>query len=242
MQYSILSLGLAALAHGHSIMQSISVDGNDQGKLTGLRAPETNFPVEDVNSPNLACGQPGHVDSTVIQVPAGSQVAGYWWTDIYGGQHPDNPIAASHKGPVTYWLARVDDAATAGLEGLEWFKVAEDNLDTSTGTWGVDNVVSNDGWHSFHLPECIADGQYLLRVELLALHSAGGTGGAQFYGSCAQIEVTGGGDFSPAETAQIPGSYSAEDPSIKIAIYDASGVPNNSNQPYQAPGMRPITC
>jgi cellulase len=38
------------------------------------------------------------------------------------------------------------------------------------------------------MPSCVAPGQYLMRVELLALHSASTAGGAQFYMECAQIE------------------------------------------------------
>ena len=212
------------------------------GKLVGLRAPGTNFPVQDVNSPDMTCGQAGTTDGSVLTIPAGAQVGGFWWTNVNGQDHPDNPIASSHKGPVTYWLAQVDNAATAPHEGANWFKIAEDNLDTSTGVWGVDNVISGNGWHYFTMPSCIAPGQYLLRVELIGLHGASSVGGAQFYGSCAQIEVTGGGSFVPAETQQIPGSYTAEDPSILIGIYDGNGQPTNNFQPYEAPGMRPIVC
>jgi hypothetical protein len=32
--------------------------------------------------------------------------------------------------------------------------------------------VSQNGWSYFTMPTCIAPGEYLLRVELLALHSA----------------------------------------------------------------------
>ncbi|KAF2131242.1 lytic polysaccharide monooxygenase [Dothidotthia symphoricarpi CBS 119687] len=37
------------------------------------------------------------------------------------------------------------------------------------------------------MPTCIAPGDYLMRVELLALHSASKQGEAQFYRECAQI-------------------------------------------------------
>ena len=40
---------------------------------------------------------------------------------------------------------------------------------------------SNKGKVSFTLPNCIKSGNYFLRGELLALHGAGSTGGAQFY-------------------------------------------------------------
>lgn len=80
----------------------------------------------------------------------------------------------------------MDNAATASPSGLQWFKVAERGL--NNGVWAVDELIANDGWHYFEMPSCVAPGQYLMRVELLALHSASSPGGAQFYIGCAQIE------------------------------------------------------
>lgn len=130
----------------------------------------------------------------------------------------------------------------ASHAGLEWFKISEDTLDTSTGIWAVDELISNDGWYDFTLPSCIADGQYLLRVEILALHSAHAANGAQFYSSCAQIEVSGGGSFEAGETVPIPGVYAQDDPSILINIYGTAGLPNNDGKEYVSPGPRPISC
>jgi cellulase len=93
---------------------------------------------------------------------------------------PDHPIAKSHKGPSLFYMAKVSNAASASPSGLQWFKVFEDGLDGS-GTWGVDRMISNNGWTEFTVPTCIAPGQYLVRAELIALHSASTTGGAQFY-------------------------------------------------------------
>jgi len=42
-------------------------------------------------------------------------------------------------------------------------------------------MIAGAGWWSFDLPACVAAGQYLLRVELIALHSAYAQGAAQFY-------------------------------------------------------------
>lgn len=33
-------------------------------------------------------------------------------------------------------------------------------------------MISNNGWHYFTMPTCVAPGDYLLRVELIALHGA----------------------------------------------------------------------
>lgn len=94
----------------------------------------------------------------------------------------------------------------------------------------------------FDLPQCIAPGHYLMRVELLALHSAGMPRQAQFYTSCAQINVGGSGSFTPSQTVSIPGVYSANDPGILVNIYGAQGQPDNNGQPYSIPGPEPITC
>jgi lytic cellulose monooxygenase (C1-hydroxylating) len=80
-------------------------------------------------------------------------------------------------GPIIYYLAKVNDAASTGTTGLQWFKVAHDGL--ANGKWAVDTMIANNGWHYFTLPSCVAPGDYLLRAELIALHSAGNQGQAQ---------------------------------------------------------------
>lgn len=247
MKYSIVSaLALAASVNAHAIMQRIMVDGVDQGSLTGIRAPPTNNPVQDVSSTDLLCGNSAGSSSKLITIPAGSSVAGAWAHALGGPQgagDSDNPIASSHKGPTQVYLAKVDDAVSASATGLKWFKIASDTV-TSAGVWGVDDMIKNTdsagfGWQKFTMPSCIAPGQYLMRVELLALHSASSAGGAQFYQSCAQIKVTGSGSFSPATSAQIslPGGYSATDPGILANIYDSSIYTS-----YKAPGPAVISC
>src|SRR5690606_7547911 len=67
----------------------------------------------------------------------------------------------------------------ASPSGLRWFKVAEEGL--NNGQWGVDTMIRNNGWQYFTMPQCIAPGHYLMRIELIALHSAYSQGGAQFY-------------------------------------------------------------
>ncbi|PPR08306.1 hypothetical protein CVT24_000765 [Panaeolus cyanescens] len=289
----LVALAFASVAYGHTIFQKISVNGADQGQLKAIRAPTSNYPIQDVTDPDLACNKNIQFkDGNIINIPAGSRV-GAWWGHIIGGaQVPndtDNPIAPSHKGPVTVYLSKVDDAVSTGTNGLKWFKIAEDGLDTSNGLWGVDHMIQNDGpvtvylskvddavstgtnglkwfkiaedgldtsnglwgvdhmiqndgWQYFDMPTCVAPGQYLMRVELLALHSAYAAGGAQFYVECAQINVTGTGTNTGTDLVTFPGAYSANDPGILISIYDAKGVPNNSLKPYSIPGPKVLQC
>lgn len=85
--------------------------------------------------------------------------------------------AYQRAGPIIYYLAKVDNAANAGTTGLQWFKVSHDGL--SNGKWAVDTMIQNGGWHYFNMPTCVAPGDYLLRVELIALHGAQNSGQAQ---------------------------------------------------------------
>lgn len=72
---------------------------------------------------------------------------------------------------------------------------------------------------NFKLPSALPSGEYLARVEHIALHSASAAGGAQFYISCAQINVTNGGNGNPGPLVSFPGAYKATDPGLMINIY-----------------------
>jgi hypothetical protein len=64
--------------------------------------------------------------------------------------------------------------------------------------------------YTSNIPKCIPNGEYLLRIQSLAIHNPGGT--PQFYVSCAQVNVTGGGNATPGPTVKIPGAFKATDP------------------------------
>ncbi|KAK4645469.1 hypothetical protein QC761_201700 [Podospora bellae-mahoneyi] len=241
---ALLACGLTVDAHT-IFQQKISVNGQDKGQLTGIRAPNNNNPVQNVNDQNMACGQPGSKSNTVVNVNAGDRIGAYFGHVIGGAQFPndrDHPIAASHKGPVQAYLAKVDNAATASSNGQKWFKIWHEGFDQGSRKWGVDTVIQNQGWTYFNIPQCIAPGQYLLRVELLALHSANQQGQAQFYKSCAQINISGSGSFTPSQTVSFPGAYQANHPGILTSIYGLTGQPDNGGKSYSIPGPAPISC
>ncbi|WYZ37007.1 hypothetical protein EsH8_II_000513 [Colletotrichum jinshuiense] len=235
-----------ACINAHAIFQKLAVNGADKGELTGIRAPESTDPIQDVADPNFACNNNiVYRDNTIIAVPAGASV-GAWWGHTIGGPldddpyDPDHPIAESHKGPIMVYLAKVNDAANADSKNLEWFKIAENGL--NDGVWAVDDLIADGGWYNFTMPSCVPHGEYLMRVELLALHGAYAYGEAQFYMECAQIRVEGYGTGEPSDLVAFPGTYSPNDPGILINIYDDYGSPNNRGQPYQIPGPRVISC
>lgn len=123
---------------------------------------------------------------------------------------------ATHPGPALVYLQKVDEASSADGSG-DWFKIAE---------WGPTITESAIEWpdstnklqFKFTLPSCIPAGQYLMRIEHIGLHGAGAAGGAQFYISCAQLDVTGGGSTAPADTIALPGGYKETDPGIQVSM------------------------
>lgn len=135
-------------------------------------------------------------------------------------------IGGAHYGPVMVYMSKVADAATAdGSTG--WFKIFEDGWNKKDGGgagdndyWGVKDLNSCCGKMDVKIPEDIAPGDYLLRAEVIALHTAGSSGGAQLYMSCYQLTVSGTGTATPA-TVKFPGAYKASDPGILVNIHAA---------------------
>ena len=136
-------------------------------------------------------------------------------------------IGGAHWGPVQVYLTKVSDATTAdGSTG--WFKIFSNSWSKKAGgsvgdddNWGTRDLSTCCGRMDVKIPSDIASGDYLLRAEALALHTAGQANGAQFYVSCYQISVSGGGGTASPATVKFPGAYSANDPGIKINIHAA---------------------
>ncbi|KAJ2026084.1 hypothetical protein GGI06_000326 [Coemansia sp. S85] len=123
-------------------------------------------------------------------------------------------IEKAHKGPVMIYLAPL---ASNGV-GNVWFKIFEKGLN-SNGKFYTEELMTTGGKMKFAIPKDIKAGEYLMRTDILALHTAGSEGGAEFYPNCVQIRIEGGGKAQPRGYA-IPGIYSPKDPGILINIYD----------------------
>jgi hypothetical protein len=128
--------------------------------------------------------------------------------------------SVSHPGPLQFYMAKVpagQTAATFDGSGAVWFKVYSQGATFSGGQMTF--ASSGKTQVTFQIPKATPSGEYLVRVEHIALHSAGSTGGAQFYISCAQVKVENGGSGSPGPMVAFPGAYKADDKGILINIY-----------------------
>jgi hypothetical protein len=145
------------------------------------------------------------------------------------------PLQVTHFGPVQFYMARAPAAAdinTWEAAGNVWFKVGSISADASRGPLGSDTKT----WPAymahevnFVVPKDVPSGKYLVRVESIALHQAQSAGGAQMYISCAQVEVTGGGNGTPGPMVAFPGAYQANDQGLLWSYYPV-------RTSYKAPG------
>lgn len=72
---------------------------------------------------------------------------------------------------------------------------------------------------SYTVPSCLKPGYYLVRHEIIALHSAYAYPGAQFYPGCHQLKVTGSGSKTPSGLVAFPGAYKGSDAGITYDAY-----------------------
>ncbi|KAF7516108.1 hypothetical protein G7054_g14289 [Neopestalotiopsis clavispora] len=234
---TILALAAqAACISAHTIFVQLESGGTTYDVSYGIRDPSYDGPITDVTSDDLACNggpNPTTPSSDVIDVAAGSTVTAVWRHTLTSGA--DDVMDASHLGPTMAYLKKVDDATTDSGIGDGWFKIVEDGY--TNGVWGTSNVINNAGEQSIPIPSCLEDGQYLLRAEMIALHAASSTAGAQLYMECAQINVSGGTATVSPTTYSIPGIYAADDPGLLINIYSMT-----SSSTYTIPGPDVFTC
>ncbi|KAF7915196.1 uncharacterized protein EAE98_011281 [Botrytis deweyae] len=150
-----------------------------------------------------------------VNVTAGSEVNLQWtvWPD-------------SHHGPVIDYLAACTggDCTTVDKTTLGFFKIDGVGLiDDSTvpGTWASDQLIANNNSWSVTIPESLAPGAYVLRHEIIALHSAEQADGAQNYPQCVNLWVSGTGSAVPASADTVLGTalYTETDAGVNVNIY-----------------------
>ncbi|KAK4095790.1 lytic polysaccharide monooxygenase [Parathielavia hyrcaniae] len=226
-----LSVALAvlasALAEAHYTFPAIGNSANWQYVRTTSNY-NSNGPVTDVNSEAIRCYErnPGTGAPGIYSVSAGQTI----------GYKSNNGV--SHPGPMSFYIAKVPAGQTAATwdgKGAVWTKIYQEM--PTFGSGGMSWASLGMGSVPVTIPRCLQNGDYLLRAEHIALHGAGSIGGAQFYLSCAQINVTGGtGTWNPQHKVAFPGAYSPTDPGILMKIYWP--VPTS----YTPPGPPAETC
>ncbi|KEP50726.1 glycoside hydrolase family 61 protein [Rhizoctonia solani 123E] len=163
----------------------------------------------DVSTTNLTCNSGGQSAgaATTATVSPGSTI----------GFALDEAIF--HHGVLNVYMAKAPStAATFDGSGDVWFKVFELPPITDGGnsitfpTDGMTNV-------TFPIPTSVPSGEYLVRIEHIALHLALNYQKAEFYVSCAQVRIVNGGSGVPKPLVAFPGYYNGEESGIMVNIY-----------------------
>ena len=223
-----LLLSSAALVAGHGYVSGAVVDGQYYGGYIVTSYAYTDNPpdtigwsteatdlgfVDDYSDPDIICSKSAKPAAISAEVGAGKDIE-LQWTDW-----PE-----SHHGPVITYMANCNgDCSKVDKTSLEFFKIDQKGLidgSEAPGTWATDNLISNNNSWTVTLPSDIAAGNYVLRHEIIALHSAGNKDGAQSYPQCLNLKVTGGGDASPKGTFGTK-LYNENDPGILVNIYQS---------------------
>jgi len=194
------------------------------GQSTIQREWDVYDPIQDPTLTTMRCNTNGAASQLTANVAAGSKVTGYW------------NVWPHSIGPVLVWMAKCPGACSAfDGSGAVWFKINQGGLESgtlSTGHWAMADLQANNNSWATTIPSTLPAGNYLLRHELLAIHTSNAP---QWYPECAQITVTGGGSQAPTSAflASIPGVYSMSDPNVDIDIYsNANAAVTN----YTIPG------
>lgn len=234
-----LLLSLPALASAHGFLQYITPLppnpsptrthlGYDPGfrfsspapRIAGWYAdnPDIGFvPPSSFSHPDIICHKSAVPGALHIPVRAGTQVALQWLT------WPE-----SHVGPVMDYLAECPggDCSVVDKTGLKFVKIAQAGLKegVTAGTdwlkaWRVGDLREGNYTWTVTVPRGLKSGAYVLRHEILALHSAWERGGAQAYPQCVNLMVEGEGEVELPEGGDVRGFYKEEDKGILINVY-----------------------
>jgi cellulase len=217
---TILSLAAAVKAHGH--VKTIVADGTEYPGGIPYNAPADAVGWAAANQDNgfvapsafgtsdIVCHKSAKSVASAATVAAGGSVTLVWDT------WPE-----SHHGPVIDYIAPVSgDFVSVTPSSLSWVKIAEAGLNSGSnpGNWASDDLIANGFSWTVEIPSSLAPGNYVLRHEILALHSAGNPDGAQAYPQCINLEVTGSGSSKPSG-GDFTTFYTATDPGILFNIY-----------------------
>ncbi|TGZ82288.1 hypothetical protein EX30DRAFT_395134 [Ascodesmis nigricans] len=246
---TVLTATLLPTVSAHVRLFAISVNGMDQGvgcnELNGskdyIRCPGNDNPILDMKSEHLACNTKGAEEvKEWIKVTGGDKITFHWGHNKRSQDKPDDMIIdKSHLGPLMVYVS--PDPAGAVKRGKTWSKIHQTAGEGDK--WAMISLIESKGLHWIELPQ-LPKGKYLLRPELLALHSAFRDAKhepePQFYMSCVQIEVEKDSKKGlklkdNAEKVAFPGAYPTEKAGWAAAGLEFS-VYQKTVKDYKIPG------
>ncbi|MCJ1439118.1 hypothetical protein MMC27_008509 [Xylographa pallens] len=164
------------------------------------------------STPEIICHLGATPGATYATVAAGETVELQW-----------SVWPSSHHGPVIDYLANCNGDCTDVDKTTLLFNKIDGvglmNATTAPGFWASDQLIANNNSWTVTIPSTIAPGSYVLRHEIIALHSAENTNGAQNYPQCVNLKITGIGTDGLSSGILGTNLYTSVDPGVLFNIY-----------------------
>lgn len=223
---SITATGLlfnAGISHAHGIVKDFKIGEtwikgfmpHSEPLRNPVPKPATwpfwgvrNGPIEIVSFKDITSNRITGKGELTADAKAGDKITFYW-----------TEWPKSHRGPTMTYLANCGSKPCSEVSdpsSLSYFKI--DEAGWLGDKWAFEKLIENNNTWTVTIPHNIASGYYLLRHELLALHSARNLDKAQFYPSCTNLKISGSGKARP-KGVKFPGAYKNTDPGIQYNLW-----------------------
>ncbi|USP80186.1 lytic polysaccharide monooxygenase [Curvularia clavata] len=179
------------------------------------------------NTAAIICHKQGKSNGAYVTVKPGSKVTFKWDT-----------WPVSHAGPVQEYIAACNgDCGSVDPSSLQWTKFSSKawKSGSNPGKWATDDLIANNFSWDITFPN-VAPGNYVVRHEIIALHAAGQTNGAQAYPQCINFKVEGSGTAKLSGGVPATSFYTANDPGIKFNLYTSF-----SSYPVPGPALKTLS-
>ncbi|CAE6411082.1 unnamed protein product [Rhizoctonia solani] len=225
---ALFSLVISPGARAHGFVKTVEILGSDSfnGPKPGatgankspIRGITDQSPVKNLQSKDIICGIGATPGSVVASAKPGDTLVYSWANDL-----ADNGNWIHDTGPMMTYFAQVPSGQTADKfngEGAQWFKT--DQVGKKNNKW-IQGSLMTGATFKTKIPETLANGDYLVRHEIVALHTAANKGGVEFYPSCLQIRIknsnAGNATVTATPTLSFPGAYTADDPGLLVNVF-----------------------
>ncbi|KAE9396345.1 hypothetical protein BT96DRAFT_824806 [Gymnopus androsaceus JB14] len=223
-------------------------------KMYQAASPSYNLPQDFSDDSKMACegaaGAPQTVTVTagsVLQLPASSTVNPVLGTSRAGQNpwvHAMGTVAsyiAGCNGDCTTFDASQGSWVKLALFGIDRTETISNDLRTTmqgkpeeyyptagtSGLWGMARFVQSGSSWGITVPSELADGDYIVRHELGAVHNPWNaqddTSGTQLYIGCIQVKVTGGGSSHLPTGTKAGSLYKTDGAFARYNVYEDNG-------------------
>ncbi|KAH7323119.1 glycoside hydrolase, partial [Stachybotrys elegans] len=224
---------LAPLVAAHYSFDVLVLDGKETRPLQYVRGNTRQAKYNPTKWKNLRDGMTPDMDDFRCNMGSFTFASKTQTAEVRAGSKLAVKVAAgatmAHPGPALVYMSKAPSTAQAYQGDGDWFKIHEEAVCNPAGDF------LNRAWCTFDkdrieftIPAETPDGEYLIRPEHIGIHGAHG-GEAEFFYTCIQVKVTGGGNGTPGPMVRFPGAYKKDDPSFNFSIW-------NGYKPYPMPG------